>query len=100
MRKIRKKNIWDTMPKLDPRISALMNATDEELDYEYIKQKQYEERVITEFGQEKGEEKILEEGLDLLIERLNAYQKYFEEVENWKEKLGEYEIIKKNKSKQ
>ncbi len=98
MTTIRKKNIWDTMPKPSPSISALMNASDEELDQEYIKQKEYEEQVIANFGQEKGEEKILEEGIDLLIERLNSYQKYFEEVENWKEKVrSEYELVKKKR---
>ena len=96
--RVKKRTIWDTMPKPDQKILALINATDDDLDNEYNKQKVYEDRVIEELGPEKGEEKIIEEGMDLLVERLNTYQKYFEEVENWKEKVrSEYIIVKKEK---
>jgi len=38
----------------------------------------------------------MEEGMEMLIERLNAMQKYVEEIELWKQQVkSEYQFLKR-----
>jgi len=97
MKRTEKEKLLDIIPKPDPKIIELIKMTEQDLDKEFIKQKKREEKIINELGKEKGEEKILEEGMELLVERLNKFQNYFEEIENWKETIAkDYELVKKN----
>lgn len=98
----KKKNIalWDTMPRPDKKVLENLQADELELDKQSAEQKQHEEEVIHDLGPEEGREKLIEEGMEMLLERLSAYEKYVEEIESWKEKAqSKYILIKKMPAK-
>ncbi len=92
--------LWDTMPKPDKKILETLQADEIELDKLADEQKHHEEEVIRELGPEEGRDKLVEEGMEMLLERLAAYQRYVEKVENWREKAkSRYVLVKKQPSK-
>ena len=97
-RKRKAENLLNSLPEPDPELKRLINASDADIDKEFKEQREYEVRILKEEGLEKGKQRILEEGMDLLVDRLNAYQKYFEQIEAWKETVkSEPIIVKKRK---
>ncbi len=92
--------LWDTMPKPNQKILETLEADEIELDKQADEQKHHEQEVIRELGPEEGREKLIEEGMEMLLERLAAYEKYVEEVESWKEKArSKYVLLRKASAK-
>jgi hypothetical protein len=92
-RHVKPVTIWDTMPRPDEFTSY---ATEEELDEEYLFRRKHEDDVVKQYGPEDSRARILEENIEMLVERLNAYEKYVEEVERWRQKIqSRYMLVDK-----
>ena len=93
--------VWDTMPKPSKAVLMTTQASEWELDDEYTRRRIHEDRIREELGQDKGDAIILEENLEILIERLNAFQEYVEDLESWSRRIqSQYCLVEKASTSQ
>jgi hypothetical protein len=88
--------VWDTMPKPSKAVLMTTQASEQDLDNECTRRLMHEDKLRKELGPDEGNVLILEENLEMLIERLNAYQEYVEELESWNRRIqSKYCLVEK-----
>ncbi len=89
--------VWETIPKPSGIVLMTKQASEQELDNEYKRRRIHEDKIWEELGPDEGAVLILEENLEMLIERLNAYQEYVEDFESWSRKIqSKYSLVEKS----
>lgn len=81
------------MPNPDDPVNILSNASEEELDREYLSRRKHEDDIVKQYGPEKSRAMILEENIEMLVERLNAYEKFIDEIARWRRKIQSRYIL-------
>ena len=71
--------IWGTMP----RPIGLTLSTEAQLDDEYRLRRQRRDWLVGQYGYDEGSAIAYEEDADFIVDRLNAYERYAEQVERW-----------------
>jgi|GEM_PF-6095315 len=97
-RRVAPATVWDTMPRLEePALSP--QASEDELDQGFILRRRREDEVVEQYGPEDGRERILEDDIEMLVERLNAYERYVDDVERWRRRIqSRYLLVDRRKA--
>lgn len=97
-RRVRPATAWDTMPRLE-ETALSPRASEAELDQDYLLRRRREDEVVEQYGPEDGRERILEDDIEMLVERLNAYERYVDDVERWRRRIqSRYLLVDRRKA--